>query len=555
MKKHFKKLNFLVTLVLLIMVSCSKEDDTNAPVALTGGQALRSQVMNVDLPNATLSENEYQGTLDGVAVTLTKSGNNNLLFLLPYSTTIGLHTLTISALKTTVTYDVKDTVLSETPEATLATFFTNLNTFSQTLDTSPEALLVKNTLDSFNTYYANASIEEKKEMAILYKANKTQFDQVFLDDFSNSNIRTSKTVFFKDAKLAVAKHIRAVALMASGVALITVGSPIAITIGVVMATGGAYKAYKANEEAVDNLFATIGTEVGGFFGTSNKKTTLSDVLTFSDDVSSKVSFNFMQRNIIASDESKTEPLAQEYFKSYNQYNYYANKDNIEIDKLNNDKGTTYSLIPLEVLPTTSPEIKTAVNADTFKNIQFTISHPNLTLVSATLQSDGQLNMKIKITGTPASLPIESFLNYSYGDDFSSFSGKLPIKVNYSLIGTWVAESVNGVPVGQYQNSYFANCPSIASYGLKTNSQTLIISDNLIQSQYVGTDIYFDRYVDSNCQIFYDGPDQVTDLSSNESYPFNGKSFIVDNVEVTISILSNNKIKMGSGEFISIFNRN
>jgi hypothetical protein len=50
-----------------------------------------------------------------------------------------------------------------------------------------------------------------------------------------------------------------------------------------------------------------------------------------------------------------------------------------------------------------------------------------------LQSDGQLNLNIKITGAPVSLPVESFLNYSYSDDFSTFSGKLPIKVTKDFV--------------------------------------------------------------------------------------------------------------------------
>lgn len=492
------------------MASCSKEDSSKDPVTQKGEDISRSQIVTVNVSDITLSENEYQGTLDGVAITLTKSEDNKLVFLLPYSTTLGTHILTIPALNNvTVSYDVKNTELSGTPDATMGDFFTNLNTFSQTLDSSPEAISVKNNLAVFNSYYANATLEEKTEIAILYKANKAQFDELFLYDYKDMTGRSS-IGFFERAQLAVAKHSKAVALMASGVALITVGSPVAIAVGVVAAGVGAYKAYKANEEAVDNLVATIGTEFGGFFGISNKKTStvLSSVLTFSDGVSNQFSFNVKQRNIIETDKSQTEPLALEYFKSHDLYNYNVNKDNLGIEKINNDKKTTFSAIPLETLPTTNPEITTIVDSEIFNNVKFTITDPNLKLVSVSLEKDGQLNMKIQVVGTTTTYPVESFLNYSYSDGFSSTSGKLPIKVNNNLVGTWKLESFeNGIPVGEYFNQYGDICPSIA-FGKYTFLSDVVVfkEDNTFTDDSTMINVNFQLGISSDCTILNDGKD-------------------------------------------------
>jgi hypothetical protein len=49
-----------------------------------------------------------------------------------------------------------------------------------------------------------------------------------------------------------------------------------------------------------------------------------------------------------------------------------------------------------------------------------------------LQSDGQLNLKVKFVGNPTATTINSTLNYTYNDDFSSFSGSFPIEVNSSV---------------------------------------------------------------------------------------------------------------------------
>lgn len=545
------------------MVSCSKEDSpddpSKDPVTQSGGEISRSQLVTVNLADIALSENEYQGTLDGVAVTLTKSEGNKLLFLLPFSTTLGVHTLVIPVLNnTTVSYDVKDTVLSGTPDAAMTDFFANLNTFSQTLDASPEAVSVRNSLNVFKTYYANATIAEKTEMAVLYNANKVQFDEIFLYDFNNINV-TGRLFFFEKAKLAVAKHARAVALMASGVALITVGSPVVVGLGAAIAITGAYKAYKANAEAVDNLVATIGTEFGGFWGISNKKTNtaLSSVLTFSDNVSNQFSFNVMQRGVIASDKSKTEPLAQEYFKSYDMYNYNVNKDNIGIEKINKDKGTTYSSIPLEILPATNTEVKTIVNSEIFKNIKFAITDPNLTLVSVALEKDGQLNVKVKISESSSLSVVESYLNYTYEDEFNKMSGKLPIKVERTLVGTWKLESFDGgILPGQYGNFYHDKCANISYEKYSILNETITFTESAFTENSSWEYILFNKAIDvSTCIVTMDSPDTqwVDNTSSSGTYKLNngvleayGKDGLV---ETSVSFISGNKIKIDDDIYV------
>ena len=66
-----------------------------------------------------------------------------------------------------------------------------------------------------------------------------------------------------------------------------------------------------------------------------------------------------------------------------------------------------------------------------------------------------MNVKIKIIGTPASLPVNSFLSYSYSDEYNSFSGNLPIEVQINqlseiTIGTQVWKTRN-LDVTTYSN--------------------------------------------------------------------------------------------------------
>lgn len=437
MKNHFKKLRLLVTIVLLIIVSCSKEDATKDPVAVTGGEAFRSQIMTVELPNSTLSENEYQGTLDGVAVTLTKSDDNKLLFLVPYSTTTGVHTLTIPAFNNvTISYDVKNTVLSETPGVTMIPLFTNWDTFSQTLDSSPEGISTNNSIANFKEVFDKASLADKTKIAILYKANKSLFDNIILNNYSNVTGRLTANDI-----VLLAKHSHAVWVMAAG-ALVTIYAPEPIekAFGIAITAAGAYKAYKFFGQLTDEELNCIFLEVGGLLGVNNK--VAASVLSFDDNITTTINLNTKDRKLIASDISKTQTTLVEFFKIHNTYNYYIGKINGIVQWVNsNVLFANFDILPLEILPESSSQISNAVNSDVFENIQFSISHPNLQLVSSTLQSDGQLSLKIKIIGTPASLPVESFLNYSYSDNFSSFSGKLPIKVTFDCTNTSLKSNV------------------------------------------------------------------------------------------------------------------
>lgn len=110
--------------------------------------------------------------------------------------------------------------------------------------------------------------------------------------------------------------------------------------------------------------------------------------------------------------------------------------------------TDNQILKLEQLPTTSAITSNPVNAETFSHITFSISNPNLSLQSVSLQSDGLLSLKVKIIGTPATTPVVSNLNYTFNDGFTSFTGKLPIEVNadFVITGVSVANWTNiGVP--------------------------------------------------------------------------------------------------------------
>lgn len=503
MKKIIQPSYFL-SLLLLFVFACSSED--NNPIEVTGGEVFRSQIVTIALPNVTLSEDEYEATFDGATVTLSKSEEDKLLFLVPSSATLGVQTLVIPGLNNaTINYDVKETILSTTPDETIAPFMANLNSFSQGLDATPEAVAVQNSLNSFTTIYANATVEKKTQMAILYKANKTLFDSIILEDFSSV---TGRDIAPTDV-VVLGKHSYAVYVAVAGafVALYA-PEPLEKVFGVALATVAAYKARNFFIQLMIKKFNKVDLVFNGIVGTNNKNTaaTLVNELEFQSDVATTISFKANERIFISEDANKTQSSVVSFFKDYNKYNYVFSKVNIVIEWLNNNVPfANFSLIPLEVLPDSAPLVASDMTSYSFGNVTFTIDHPNLQLASASLPSDGLLNMKVTIIGTPSTLPIVTTLNYSYADGFCSFSGSIPIKVSNmpSINGTWHLTSVtaNGTEILE---SCAAN--DLVTFNASNNTFSLI-AHSAINNDCIPETVYGTYTINNSnlTYIFNEGP--------------------------------------------------
>ncbi|RTY92469.1 hypothetical protein [Flavobacterium sp. GT3R68] len=513
---------FLLLLAFVLILSCSADDAANS-IDQNGGEIFRSQVVTVTMSSVTLLDNEYQGTLDGAAITLTKSEDSKLLFLVPYATTIGLHDLVIPSLdNATIHYDVKNTVLSETPEVTMAPFLANLNTFSQTLDASPEAAAVQHTIDSFNAVFTNASAEDKTTMAILYKSNNAIFNDLILNDFSSV---TDRTIDPNDV-VTLAKHSAAVYLMAAG-AIVAIAEPtkIGVVVGGVLVAVGAYKARAYFLVLLERKLNCINLSLNGLFGNNDRNATAT-ALTFQNQVSSIIPFNTVDRGLIAADSGKTQPGAVSFFKVYNRYNYFVNKLNSIIIWVNNNIAfADFRTIPTEQLAVTNPLVNTQAGITSFSHFTFSVNHPDLVLQSV-YPINGSLDIKINFVNTPATVPVESFLYYSYNDSFSSFSGKIPITVipTFMLIGTWNLESYGGVPLGTNAVAdYYVNCsPMIVRTYIAYVSETLTFNGAYSgtmtsQNSRIKTDTRV--FAGSDCILTMDYPDEMTPLSSSSNVSF------------------------------------
>lgn len=430
-----KILNFIFMLVLIgVALTCRKEGDTESPVVKPGVEEpfreviLRYQIVTIVIDNNNLPQNEFQGKFGNQNIVLKKSDDNKLLFSVPYDTTLGFVDLMIPSLNNLlIKYEVKNTVLTETPDVALSPLFTKINNIA--LGDTADDIALKASIDSFNKVYQNLTASEKTEMAIIYKANTNLINSIFSPNGTVSGKNSDSPTTLKGAIL---KHKVAVLGIATGAVIIDVATPNVKILGAILAGVSTGYAVKFFFEVLDIAEIKYNLIVNAIMGTNDKIATEAAIILESD-IEKSVSLNAKSRSVISTDSKSTQSDIASFFKYTAKYNDFINGINTQIRWINkNVVFANFSLIDLKEVPSTSKEVSTAVSAADFSKMSFNTKHNNLQLVSSSLKADGQLNLKIKVIDDPAVLPIESALNYSYTDEFNSFSGSIPIKVNAKI---------------------------------------------------------------------------------------------------------------------------
>lgn len=416
MKNYLKKFALLFAGAFVLIVSCSKDETNATPIDQIGGEIYQSQVVTINLPGSAITNQSYDGTIDGVAIQLSKAANDKLTFLVPASISLGLKDLVIPELNNAVIhYDIKATVLTLSVTETLTPLFDNMVAFTQNSDGSPEALEAEATLNSFTTYFAQATEAEKIELAVIYKANKFLVDSILLGTYAGRMADPNADC------LAIA-----VLGMGASVALLISPTGVGQLLGVGLFAVSLKQAKKCGKPLYNEYVMADNIKANDIIGVNNRLASVS--IQLQNDVTSTVTLNVLKRKLIASDANKTQTIWVTFFSNFNLMNLNTSLANSVIAVLNNLPFVNIAPLTRVQLPVTSPSLDILANATAFSGMQFTVNHPNLQLVSATLQSNGQMNLKVKFVGTPAQLPVDSFLNYSYSDDYNAFSGKLPLQV-------------------------------------------------------------------------------------------------------------------------------
>lgn len=436
MKNYFLILGII--LISLLSLSCSKEETEPTLTGENGGQVSRFQLVTIDFGSNTVPNDTYEGTFNNELVTLSKIEDNKLLFYVNESTPLGQTQLLIPALNNTkIIYEVVEATLTQSPEATLQPLMDYQAQYGATLTNAPEDAPFLQNHNAFTQYFANLSDDDRIIAAKFYNTNKAIFDAVYTTNYDAIQGRmanqTQADFDFQLYRSLIAKHAFSVFVTAAAATAAAKVRPYGVhtVVLVTVAGAGIYKSIDFYDQIITDVFRVIGVKIDNILGLNNRMANAPNTtLTLTDNQATTLPFVVNGRNFTNTDSNVQKEYVQTFFTSKNKLNGFINDLNTAINWINNSVPLlTLSTIPNVDLPASVASNSFDTNAQVMQGFTFSVNHPNLSLVNATLQSDGQLNLKVKFVGNPTATSISSTLNYTYNDDFSSFSGSFPIEVN------------------------------------------------------------------------------------------------------------------------------
>lgn len=561
-----KKLLLSITIIIFstFLFSCSKDDTASDSIDENGGQIYRYQVVTINVGSTSLTNNVYLGTLAGTTVELTKVADHELVFYVPETTPIGATELHINSLNNAkINYEIKDVILTQSVDETLAPLETNFENYGNQLSTASQDIPFVQNHSTMMSYYNGLSIEEKSEVAKFYKVNKTIIDAVYNTDYSTIQ---GRNIDMQENRALVLrfKAALAVGMIGSAVAVAEPSNIIRpIAIGVAIA--GISAAVDYHFELIDRNINIIEMKINALTGTNNRNT--NSQLSLTENVATTLPFNVNVRPIQETDSNSQQEYMKLYFATKNRLNELISNINEAILWVNNAiPFVSFDTLPLAQVSSSANPVTANVTSQIMQKINFSISHPNLSLETATLQSDGQLNLKVKFVGNPTATSISSTLNYTYNDDFSSFSGSFPIEVNLDtstfLVGNWNLIEYNGIVPNQNNIIYnsLQNCPTnptsedwyggvsfSGSASFTTTTFSCPVTRNQIAKYCLTNDCLPNLCFTQNL------PNSGT-YESNGNYQFNVTSNTGGSTDTTITVINQNTISINYNGILKKYSR-
>lgn len=518
MRSKSNKTLLLITVVLgfLCLFSCKKDSEgPKKETPVNARDIVRYGFVTVNVGNTVLNKEEYSGKLGSIAITLVKVSDNELGFMPLDNIPDGVHTLSIADLRdVNVTYDIKNPTLTKSADETINTMLSDFVAHSS--EDNSQKMLIEKSLKNLKNIYDKASEKDKRIMAMSYQANKTLFDNLLSSltqienqkmvaehpDFRSAAWRPSfngsivASDFWQFNKISDAvrgarsifTRYNACVFVAGGAAVIAVGvypwgihTAVALTVGIIAYS----KIPDAHSAAVDDFSTVAGlalsdkqgknhtrispqsTEKSGIENAKKSSGTSTATIKLSHDKYTSLPVQLRARKLEESDVSSPSPVIQTFFKDLKESNDLADKVN-KVSKWCNEHIPFCDLPLLQSLgvPKNSSSVvleKTPV--DLLEYLSVSVDHTNVQVVDVLLNEDGDLDIKVKIVDSDVS-EIRTSLKYVYKDEFSSFSGSIPIQIEkqISLIGDWTLKNhYAGDPVGVEVVINNTLCPNIPAW--------------------------------------------------------------------------------------------
>lgn len=528
-----KKLIAFFTLLLLL--GCSNDNNsTNQEEQITdGGEIFTSQL--VTIINNNINQDEYNATLGELSIKALQSGDNQIMFLVPINYNTGETIFEIPELGLKIKYNVNQPILNTSSEETIEPFIQNLTSFEQSLDDELDSFRKQNVLNSISLFeqkLADASDDEKRELAEFYFINKTMIDDIYDTDYTialasrdYSNLDSFEA--FNNFKVSVVK-----ALAISGLSYLAFSIPSPDLFSKLLAAGTALIAVKCwydsydlfiecKERSVFTLDFLIGSYPSSLSGNEN------DIIIYSHGAYRE---DIVIRNANKINNSYTNsPISavSDFFENLDVLGNIIWKINYVIDKINQyNPFSEIENIPNASLKNSLPNNINATD-DILNNVSYSIDDSNVTIDEISFQ-DGIMKTKLSINDQDIvnGEYLDTNLNFQFQDEFNDIQGSYPIRINKEnqdeLVGTWTMID-NGISC-QNNPSGWGSGTYVQFFSNGTLSWNGIISGTYT---FNGNDLYFEfSNNQTNTYNCTDGSTLVSnyDMVSEFNGSFDGTSF-------------------------------
>ncbi|PZR03605.1 MAG: hypothetical protein DI539_26125 [Flavobacterium psychrophilum] len=526
--------------------SADEEEDETAPQQ--GGTVKNYEMVIINIPNSDLTQNEYEGALGGEPVTLIKTEDNQLTFGVSGSIPAGEHDLVIPALNNRkVHYTVMEATLSGTPDQVLTYYFTTAAEYVNNLGNSEDDAVVKASYEEFMTAYEGMSIDEKKEIALIYTNNTTVFGDIMFGGMSSGRFGSQSDVEVVNEMIVGLNNVGFFKIFSGNYLQFLSISNKFFEFNLNAGYNNLLNAYSR----VARLNLIVDTFVLKNIKDNESGNISGPFISFTSDKEETMSFKVEARKLKDSDRDRTVELTR-IFGKIDRYNQQISSLNIKVPGAHLYEISFGGDIYLETINMTPSMMP---------GFTFSATISGGELVTAVIEEEGVLKVKFKRSGNLTQPTVPGTLNLEYKDVFNTHSGAFSVQVKNAnpLIGTWNMQSFNnGFLPGQYVSTYgFELCPNIVTGGYTTQYLTLTFTESNFNQ--TGSDIIVNGNVskDENCNVIQDLPDTSTtdNYSEDGTYTLNGNTITINSpgdpepgVE-TITFITPDKIKIGGDVFV------
>ncbi len=459
----------------LAFIGCS-EDETEYS-EINGGLIYTSQLVTIARDN--LTQEVYTGVLNGEMINLTNTFSGELIFF-AFPEIVNLeddNILEIPDLNLKIKYSVKQTSLLLSAEETLQPWIDQISNTDISGVSQGENL--QQFIDNFMQYFSSLSPQQMTAMAEYYKANQELFDSALSVEDRNMNSDSDwqeATVACTECNSAVYRTVifGSAAIILGDITLASGGFTAAMTGTGSLSFGVAgimsFVAVLKTCEKFQNIPIKKISQftLSDLVSESSNYRNLND-LQFTSNVSKSVTAKNGARKLQNSDMSDTNSYISSFFSSVAKINdVVVGKINAAISMYNENIPSFLSPVQPIIgitIPDSQPINIEILSQNIYENLTFSVENDNVSIGSVSF-AGGNISLTL-IIDDPTQITGESIsthLKYRYNDTFSKVEGSFPITITNEedlLAGTWVMTHFHSIfPVGQYDFTYYSECPSI-----------------------------------------------------------------------------------------------